>query len=131
MFHYMIKQSNLHERFSIMQFFVGFATATLIFIISLCLYVFFNEENKKRYRKNILPGHEFYVHRIGEIKVKSVIADQITYSDMNGEVYTTDLLYFSSFELTPLAPAKTPHRKAINQSVTHKYYTKKGKTYDV
>ena len=115
-----------------MQFFVGFATATLIFIISLCLYVFFNEENKKRYRKNILPGHEFYVHRIGEIKVKSVIEDQITYSDIDGEVYTTDLLYFSSFELTPLAPARTSRKKANKQrTTTHKYYTKKGKTYDV
>lgn len=114
-----------------MQFFVGFATATLIFIISLCLYVFFNEENKKRYSKNILPGHEFYVHRIGEIKIKSVIADRVTYSDASGEVYTTDLLYFSSFELTPLAPAKESHKKSINQSSTHKYYTRKGKTYDV
>ena len=65
-----------------MQFFVGFATATLVFIISLCLYVFFNEENKKRNRRNILPGHEFYVHRIGEIKIKSVIGDQIISTDL-------------------------------------------------
>ena len=114
-----------------MQFFVGFATATLVFIISLCLYIFFNEENKKKHRKNILPGHEFYVHRIGEIKIKSIIGNEITYSDNNGEVFISDMEHFSSFGLVPLTTTETSEKQHKPKEKTYKHYTYKGKTYDV
>ena len=114
-----------------MQFFVGFATATLVFIISLSLYIFFNEENKKRHRKNILPGHEFYVHRIGEIKIKSVVGEEITYSNNDGELFVSDIDHFSSFGLTPLVSKRTAKKNEAPKPKTHKYYTHRGKTYDV
>ena len=114
-----------------MQFFVGFATATLVFIISLCLYIFFNEENKKKHRKSILPGHEFYVHRIGEIKIKSVIGNEITYADSNGELFISDIDHFSSFGLVPLSATETSNKQSTPKEKLYKYYTYKGKTYDV
>ena len=112
-----------------MQFFIGFVTATLIFTITLCLYIFCHEENKKRNRINILPGHEFYVHRIGEIKIKSIIDDKVTYGNMSGEMFALDIDQFLSLEMTPLVPRRRV--KKPTKPKTHNYYTRKGKIYDV
>ena len=113
-----------------MQFFLGFMTATIIFTIILCLSVFFNEENKKRRRSNIIPGHEFFVHRIGEIKVQSIHKEEITYTNSEGETFSTDIEIFTQMSPIPLDASRRVDPKP-KKKTQHRFYNKRGTIYDV
>ena len=113
-----------------MQFFLGFMTATIIFTITLCLCIFFNEEHKKRRRSNILPGHEFFVHRLGAIKVQSVDKKEVTYTVEDGETFSADLEIFDQMKPLPLRPFNRDHNKH-KKTTRYRFYSKKGTIYDV
>ena len=95
-----------------MSFFMGFATATLISIMIVSLYVFFKEEFKKKYNSNIIPGQAYYVQSLGEVTVMDAGAG-VGDSGPKFEPETT---------MRTVSPKKPR---------TFTYYSDKGRVYDI
>jgi hypothetical protein len=111
-----------------MEFFAGFMTAFVLFAIFFCMYVFLQEEIKKRKISNIVPGQSYYVQSIGKVLIKKVDEGFVTYeSDLHGEFFAKceDFSELSKLNLTNESPIKEETQSTRKNS----YYNRRGKIF--
>ncbi len=119
-----------------MQFALGFLSASLLYFVFFCIYVFVYEENKKRKVSRIVPGQSYHVQSIGKVLVKKVTEEHVTYECEDGEIYDTEPFIFWSTAKILLKDTKTimpKSKKTDSEKVQEEcyYYDKRSKVYTV
>lgn len=126
----------LHTRMQKLNFALGFMSATLIYTMFFCLYIFVQEEKRKSKQRSLIPGQKYFVPSIGKVTISKTDFENVEYECPEGTLYsvscaeffaTSRLLLKESGEITP----ELLHKTSCSTKKSQRFYDKRGRVFSV